>query len=232
MNASVAMANGADADPAEALQRAKEAKRIYSAGHWHSLMIVLGTAEILVGVYTALLPNIHWNLSSSSKVAIAVALYIVFVGGGLLMRQRFIRARQRAIARGEPHLAKPNLPRGTVIGGIAFGVAVVAAAASLTWLGYTEDIEDKAWPMTAILLGITTVMCWHGWRLRLWEYGVAATGSLAAAALCLLHDLAGLGDEVLPLMTVVFGVPFLIAGIFLRRRWRAFVAALPKEDAA
>lgn len=226
MNASIAMANGTGTDPAEALQRAKEARRIQSAGRWYLLLILLGATYPLIGAAMLAGPSL-----APLPPAASVLLMIGLVTLGLATRKRIDRARERSVMRGVPNLSWPPLPAWITTVSIVATAALFAGAGALMWAGFALDTED-ARPIAAAMLLMTAGFCWNARRLRLWEYAVAALGPASVMTLCLLKEPARLGDEVLPPMTVLFGVPFLIAGIFLRRRWRAFVAALPKEGDA
>lgn len=226
MNASVAMAKGSSTDPAEALQRAKDARRIQSAGRWYLLLILLGATYPFMGL-AVLAGSLQAPLPRAASVMLMIGLFTL----GMAARKRIDLARERAVTRGVPSLSWPPLPSWITIVSIVVAVALFVGAGALTWAGYSLDTEDNR-PIAAALLLMSAGFCWNARRLRLWEYAVAAFGPASVMTLCLLMEPAQMEHEAEPLLYLLFGVPFLIAGLSLRRRWRAFVATLPKEGAA
>ncbi|MCK6471710.1 MAG: hypothetical protein L6R28_08185 [Planctomycetes bacterium] len=229
MNASVAMMNGVDADPTDALQRAKDARRIQSAGRWYLLLIGLGIVETLFGLVVAIGPD----LFESAPPLLPEPLFPVCIFAfSFLVQHLFRKSRESAIARGEPKMTLPNAPGWATVTAITVFGALFTVLGILAWSGSPWIEKQGALPVAVAQLVIAIAFGWNGWRLRLWEYVLAGAGSISVATFCLLPDFAGLGDKALPMLGFAVAIPYLIAGIFLRRRWRAFVATLPKEGDA
>ncbi|MCZ7645835.1 MAG: hypothetical protein M5U26_11210 [Planctomycetota bacterium] len=143
----------------------------------------------------------------------------------LVLRWALQRRARRQIDAGLPQPSWPGVPESLTFAAIAAALALVVAGACSIWFDF-EAAWDSFLPV--LLLSVSgaaaLLACWYAYRLRLWEYALAASGVAAALAILSLY-----GEPAAMWGVCSFGLAFFVSGLFLRRRWRHWMSAHPAK---